>query len=108
MKRAKQQKIIIANGVNLDLLGQRESQWYGDCTLQEIESLIRSHADAIAAAFSVQIDLHFFATNHEAEVVAILKRLAKMNEEVRALKKAASQLARPDAAKAIARIASQP
>lgn len=48
-----------------------------------------------------------YATDNDKEVARIVERLAKSQEEMRALKKAAGQIARPQAAKAIADLAAR-
>lgn len=59
-------KILIAQGVNLDLLGTREPHIYGHQRLQDIEALIRQRSPAIANLFGLsEPELHFFQTNHE-------------------------------------------
>lgn len=70
MKKAleKSYKILVANGVNLDLLGQREQHHYGSETLAELETYLRSKAQSMNKIFnSAKIDLHFFQSNDEAE-----------------------------------------
>ncbi|MFO6462879.1 type II 3-dehydroquinate dehydratase [Jannaschia sp. KMU-145] len=53
-------KILILNGPNLNLLGQREPQIYGSDTLADVEATCR----ALDAA-----DLTFRQSNHEGELV---------------------------------------
>lgn len=60
-------RILVASGVNLDLLGQREPEIYGTMTLQDIEARVR---DAIGE----RANLSFFQTNNEA---AYLTRLGE-------------------------------
>jgi 3-dehydroquinate dehydratase-2 len=62
-------RIAVLNGPNLNLLGQREPEVYGRTTLAEIETMVR---DA-AAPLGVQID--WFQTNHEGEMVDAVQRL---------------------------------
>ena len=56
-------KIIILNGPNLNLLGERESNQYGTSTLSEIEKNCND--------YSIQnnIKLSFFQSNIEGEIV---------------------------------------
>ena len=59
-------RILIVNGPNLNLLGQREPEVYGSTTLADLESSIRS-------AFS-DIDFSFFQSNHEGELIDALQK----------------------------------
>jgi 3-dehydroquinate dehydratase-2 len=54
-------KILIINGPNLNRLGQREPDIYGDLTLDLLEK-------KIVQAFS-EISFSFFQSNHEGEII---------------------------------------
>ena len=56
-------KIIILNGPNLNLLGEREKDQYGSATLNDIESL------CIEFSKKNEINLSFFQSNIEGEIV---------------------------------------
>ena len=56
-------KILIINGPNLNLLGTREPEVYGNLTLNEIESKLK----ALAQKLGVEIEC--FQSNHEGELV---------------------------------------
>ena len=56
-------KIIILNGPNLNLLGEREADQYGSITLKEIENSCKDYAN------KNKIDLTFFQSNLEGELV---------------------------------------
>jgi 3-dehydroquinate dehydratase-2 len=54
-------KIIIINGPNLNLLGQREKQHYGDRDFD-------SYFEGLKAAFP-NLELHYYQSNHEGKLV---------------------------------------
>ena len=56
-------KIIILNGPNLNLLGEREKSQYGSFTLKDIEKNCKQFAK------QNKIDLSFFQSNIEGELV---------------------------------------
>ncbi len=64
-------KVMILNGPNLDQLGTREPELYGNLTLAGIESLCKE----TAAALNLQID--FRQTNDEATLIGWLHEAAK-------------------------------
>ena len=56
-------KIIILNGPNLNLLGEREKEQYGNITLKDIEKNCNEYANMN------KIKLSFFQSNLEGELV---------------------------------------
>jgi 3-dehydroquinate dehydratase II len=62
-------RIAVLNGPNLNLLGQREPEVYGRTSLAEIEAMVREAAQSLG----VQID--WFQTNHEGELVDAVQKL---------------------------------
>ena len=64
-------KVMILNGPNLDQLGTREPELYGNLTLAGIESL----CEETAAALDLEID--FRQTNDEATLIGWLHEAAK-------------------------------
>jgi 3-dehydroquinate dehydratase-2 len=62
-------QIAVLNGPNLNLLGQREPEIYGRASLADIEATVRG----AAAALDVEID--WFQTNHEGQMIEAVQRL---------------------------------
>jgi 3-dehydroquinate dehydratase-2 len=56
-------KILIINGPNMQLLGKREPEIYGNSTLAELETELKFYASKI------KVDLVFFQSNHEGDIV---------------------------------------
>ena len=64
-------KLYIINGPNLNMLGIREPEIYGKLTLQAIESKIKLYCA------KNQIDVEFYQSNHEGEIVDIIQSAYK-------------------------------
>ena len=56
-------KIIVINGPNLNLLGEREKEKYGSVSLEKIEKNCLDHANKIS------LEISFFQSNVEGEIV---------------------------------------
>ena len=56
-------KILIINGPNLNLLGNRETNFYGNTTLDKIKSLCEEQCK------KHKIECFFFQSNHEGELI---------------------------------------
>jgi 3-dehydroquinate dehydratase-2 len=66
-------KILVAHGVNLDLLGRREPEVYGRTTLAELEQAIEVAAPEVAALAGLTgVTLAFFQSNDEPTFLARL------------------------------------
>lgn len=64
-------KLFIINGPNLNMLGIREPEIYGKLTLQAIESKMKLYCA------KNQIDVEFYQSNHEGEIVDIIQSAYK-------------------------------
>jgi len=62
-------KIIIINGPNLNLLGKRDKNHYGDLSLKKIESLLKKEFP--------KIDFSFYQSNLEGEIINKLQESEK-------------------------------
>jgi 3-dehydroquinate dehydratase-2 len=75
-EKTKQKKVIgVAQGVNLDLLGQREVDIYGNLTLATIEDCLSK--DLVSLSAYLKIDgfiLEFFQSNSEADFLNFLSK----------------------------------
>ena len=61
-------KILIINGPNLNLLGEREESKYGKTTLEEVKKKCESHAKSIG------VEIKFEQTNIEGEMVNMIQK----------------------------------
>lgn len=55
-------KIIIINGPNLNLLGKREVDIYGNMSFEHYLEILKEH-------FNKKIDLDYFQSNHEGQMI---------------------------------------
>lgn len=63
-------KMLVVNGPNLNLLGKREPQIYGTQTLADLTDLVRDRAA------DLKVDVAFFQSNSEGEIIDFLQKEA--------------------------------
>lgn len=63
-------RITVVNGPNLNMLGKRESGFYGTFTLSDLEKNIQDHVKGRA-------ELVFYQSNHEGEIITFLQNLSE-------------------------------
>lgn len=56
-------RIVIINGPNLDRLGLREPEIYGDQTLTDLENLLTEEAKSLG------VEVQFYQSNHEGFII---------------------------------------
>ncbi|MBO4262681.1 MAG: type II 3-dehydroquinate dehydratase [Clostridia bacterium] len=61
-------KILVINGVNLNMLGIREPALYGKGTLKDLESFCKQAGEEFGAEITT------FHSNHEGEIVEAIQR----------------------------------
>ena len=68
-------KIIIINGPNLNLLGNREPEIYGNKSLEDLRSIVNSHIEKKFPDMSVD----FYQSNTEGEIVNKIQESVDLN-----------------------------
>ena len=58
-------KIIIINGPNLNMLGEREPDVYGTESLKDLEEIIKNYL----SDYKLDLDIIFFQSNSEGDIV---------------------------------------
>ncbi len=65
-------RVEVLHGVNLDMLGSRPAEHYGEGTLPELETKIKRFGR------DLDLEVAFFQTNHEGDYVERLHRLPEV------------------------------
>lgn len=66
-------KVLVLNGPNLDMLGKRETNFYGSKSYEELQKLIEEFANDLG------IEVEIKQSNDEATMIAWLHDAAKLN-----------------------------
>lgn len=69
-------KVAVLNGPNLNRLGKRQPEVYGTLTLADVEQKITAHAAQVG------LDVSFFQTNSEGEMIERVHAAADAGEAV--------------------------
>lgn len=73
MKSVKLMKILVINGPNLNMLGKRNSMYYGAKTLDEIQEMLQNYSRNKAGS---KVALKFFQSNHEGALIDYIQQEA--------------------------------
>jgi 3-dehydroquinate dehydratase II len=68
--------VLVVNGPNLNLLGEREPEIYGRKTLRDLEREVSAHARKL------RMRVRFFQSNHEGAIVDELHRMRKWADAI--------------------------
>lgn len=68
--------VLVVNGPNLNLLGEREPEIYGRKTLRDLEREVSAHAR------KVRMRVRFFQSNHEGAIVDELHRMRRWADAI--------------------------
>ena len=68
--------VLVVNGPNLDLLGEREPEVYGRLTLAELEQRIRARANEL------DMVVRFYQSNHEGRLIDHLHRMRRWADAI--------------------------
>jgi 3-dehydroquinate dehydratase-2 len=67
-------RVEVMHGVNLDMLGKRPAEHYGNLGLDELVTRVRRYAHEL------DLEVRFYHTNHEGEFVEHLHRLRGLTD----------------------------
>ena len=69
-------RILVINGPNLNMLGKRDPEHYGDETLEQIEKALSQRAKEL------DCELTFFQSNHEGYIIDFIQKEAPLSDGI--------------------------
>ncbi|MAJ23959.1 MAG: type II 3-dehydroquinate dehydratase [Rickettsiales bacterium] len=69
-------KVLIINGPNINLLGDREKHIYGELSLKEHNEKLKKYGE------KKNLNLSFFQSNHEGEIINIIQKSRKKKDAI--------------------------
>jgi len=90
-------KFLVINGPNINMLGKREPEIYGNTTLEEINERLKEFASMVAN----DIELDFFQSNIEGEIVSKIQATEAQGLIINPAGYTHTSVAIPDAIKAV-------
>ena len=63
-------RVVVVNGPNLNLLGKREPEIYGTRSLDDLDKTVKDKAESLG------IDVSFYQSNHEGQIIDFLHQHA--------------------------------
>ena len=69
-------KILIINGPNLNLLGQREKSVYGELTLKDYNKILKKYGT------KNNVSIIFFQSNYEGEIIEAIQSARYKKDEI--------------------------
>jgi len=69
-------RILVINGPNLNMLGERDKEHYGRQTLESIKRMLSQRAQELGCEFT------FFQSNHEGEIIDFIQKETPMADGI--------------------------
>tara|TARA_B110000438_G_C15751604_1_gene623259 strand:- start:981 stop:1448 length:468 start_codon:yes stop_codon:yes gene_type:complete len=68
-------KILVINGPNLNFLGKRDPEIYGDKTLEDVENMLNKYL--VENEIKKEFEVKFFQSNHEGVLIDFIQENSK-------------------------------